>query len=711
MAPPNMDNPHPVKRPRVGERTLLACGGCKQKKLKCDGQVPRCQNCSKNGRECLVEDPATGLFRPRDYMQSLEARVAYLEGLLQQVRPDVALDHLAGLEKAHGNLSPSAPIPEMPQPSALRNGERAPIVSDADAAERHQHDASLDVEDPADQLSADVALLCLTTASKEPHYFGPSSAVSFSRVVSAAMNLPKKVGGSQASGINFSHGNSSWELATPFPISFPSAPLGTTLSQAYFNNIHPQYPFLHRPTFRFWEELCFKADSTGNLSLAGDIAQFFVWMVYAIASLALGPTHYDTAESYYNMALAHQPSVLELDGIESIQSLLCCAVYSIRSPAGGSLWKLSGLAIRYSIELGYHRSASTYRKNSNPLIAEMSNRCFWVAYDIDRVASFILGRPVGIPDDCIDAELPLDINDEHINALGLLQSPRASPDEPPTNMTGAIHVIKLRRLWSKIGNSIYPAITKCSPSQEVAKKPLIDQLAKELESWHAEIPQSPDTAGLDPLSVFASREWFKLAYDHSVLLLYRYWITHKPPPGEEESVEHALETCSQKAKEICLLYRRLFQYQSMQFTWGSLHILFLGGLTYLYCIWKSARVRQAAKKMDVINTCMACNTALVIIAERWSKATPYRDIFEVLSEKTIGLVCGDEWRPHGNSAVPPTSHSGEAVDSQPLEDWIMELGASDMPTESEWFVQQLLQGMRNTQTDIATEAPPTSLDM
>ncbi|RSL43369.1 hypothetical protein CEP54_015117 [Fusarium duplospermum] len=661
--------------------------------------------------QCLVEDPATGLFRPRDHMQSLEARVAYLEGLLQQVRPDVALDHLAGLEKPHGDLSPSATFPELPRPSTLRNDGREPIISDADAAEGHQHDASLDPEDPADQLSADVALLCLTTASKEPHYFGPSSAVSFSRVVSAAMNLPKKVGGSQASLINFSHGNSSWEMATPFPISFPSSPLGTTLSQAYFNNIHPQYPFLHRPTFRFWEELCFKADSTGNLSLAGDIAQFFVWMVYAIASLALGPTHYDTAESYYSMALAHQPSVLELDGIESIQSLLCCAVYSIRSPAGGSLWKLSGLAIRYSIELGYHRSASTYRKNSNPLIAEMSKRCFWVAYDIDRVASFILGRPVGIPDDCIDAELPLDINDEQINALGLLQSPRASPDEPPTNMTGAIHVIKLRRLWSKIGNSIYPTITKCSLIQEVAKKPLIDQLDKELENWHAEIPQPPDTAGLDPLSVFASREWFKLAYDHSVLLLYRYWITHKPPPGEEESVEHALETCSQKAREICLLYRRLFQYQSMQFTWGSLHILFLGGLTYLYCIWKSARVRQAAKKMDVINTCMACNTALVIIAERWSKATPYRDIFEVLSEKTIGLVCGDEWRPQGgNSAVLPTSHLG-AVDSQPLEDWIMELGASDMPTESEWFVQQLLQGMRNTQTDITAEVPPTSLDM
>lgn len=39
------------------------------------------------------------------------------------------------------------------------------------------------------------------------------------------------------------------------------------------------------------------------------------------------------------------------------------------------------------------------------LTKEMSKRCFWVAYDIDRVAASILGRPVGIPDEAIDVEV------------------------------------------------------------------------------------------------------------------------------------------------------------------------------------------------------------------------------------------------------------------------------------------------------------------
>jgi hypothetical protein len=68
------------------------------------------------------------------------------------------------------------------------------------------------------------------------------------------------------------------------------------------------------------------------------------------------------------------------------------------------------MAIRNCIELGYHRSAETYRRNADTLTKEMSKRCFWVAYDIDRVAAFRLGRPVGIPDESIDVEVHLKLS-------------------------------------------------------------------------------------------------------------------------------------------------------------------------------------------------------------------------------------------------------------------------------------------------------------
>jgi hypothetical protein len=67
--------------------------------------------------------------------------------------------------------------------------------------------------------------------------------------------------------------------------------------------------------------------------------------------------------------------------------------------------KISGMAMRHCIELGYHRSTERYRNSVDSLTKEISKRCFWVAYDIDRVASFILGRPASISDNAIDVEV------------------------------------------------------------------------------------------------------------------------------------------------------------------------------------------------------------------------------------------------------------------------------------------------------------------
>ncbi|KAJ8117059.1 hypothetical protein OPT61_g1659 [Boeremia exigua] len=554
-----------------------------------------------------------------NYLKSLEARVAYLEGLLQESRPDVASDHLEGFDGASGyqnQIFGSNRQPHMQTGTIdfLAFGNSSPL-GDVD-------------EGNGDDLSSEVALLCLSAAGREPHYFGPSCAVSFSRIVSTAMGLSKRQGSSQ-------HSVAGPERADPevhrtVSAGFPSASLAATLSQAYFKNIHSQYPFLHKPTFRTWEEKCFAAHASGDLNSAGDIALFFVLMVYAIGSLALGPTHCDSAEAYYAMALDHQESVLDLDGLESIQSILCCAVYSIRSPVGVSLWKVSGMAIRHCIELGYHRSVTKFRPNVDPLAAEMSRRCFWVAYDIDRVAAFILGRPMGIPDDSIDVEMPMDLQDDHITKEGLAKQPR-SADEPSTTMTGAIHVIKLRRLWSKFANTLYPTTTQRTPSQSTTWQVLAGDLRQELEEWYSAVPEPVDHSSSSTLSVFASKAWFQLAYDHSILLLYRHYITLPPPPGEEESVARAFEECAHRS-------------------------------------------------------------------QRFKQATTYRDTFEALSEKTIKMICND------TSGSPDTSRN---VHNDPTsignfqsavsQDWILGLTDMAMPLESEWFVQELVQGMREVQ--------------
>lgn len=102
-------------------------------------------------------------------------------------------------------------------------------------------------------------------------YFGPST-VCFSRSVSTVMGIATR---SKESGpLRFAGNNgSSMRFHSP---SFPG-----NLSQTYFENIHPQYPILHKPTFQKWEDHYMRANMEGGQTLVDESSLFFVLMVRA----------------------------------------------------------------------------------------------------------------------------------------------------------------------------------------------------------------------------------------------------------------------------------------------------------------------------------------------------------------------------------------------------------------------------------------------
>ena len=256
-------------------------------------------------------------------------------------------------------------------------------------------------------------------------------------------------------------------------------------------------------------------------------------------------------------------------------------------------------------------------------------------------------------------------------------------------------MIKLRQLWSKLSTQLYSDSSGRADRAGPISGLSIEELRKELEDWRSSVPQSVNYPGANPVSVFASHEWFHLAYNHSVLLLYRQYLTggndtlsQTRDPGV---INRAFEECYARARDTCKLYRKLYQSPTIQFTWGSLHMLFLAGLTYLYCLWRSESIREAARQSDVVETCMACQTVLVIVGERWQVATSYRDLFEMLSKRTINMICDNAVK-----AVPNTSDARSVPDSDnspsgaaPLQDWFQGM---EVPPESEWLVQELFHG-------------------
>lgn len=134
-----------------------------------------------------------------------------------------------------------------------------------------------------DQTVDDVSsleLLFLRSAGAEPHFFGASSAYSFTKMFSASLRAVRKQGpGLTMSGI-MDKTCQARPLPTPAPL--PNRAIVTMLTTAYFEQIHPQFPFLHRPTYQNWEEEVLAASEAGTTP--NPVSAFFVFAVSEASS-------------------------------------------------------------------------------------------------------------------------------------------------------------------------------------------------------------------------------------------------------------------------------------------------------------------------------------------------------------------------------------------------------------------------------------------
>ncbi|CAH0021252.1 unnamed protein product [Clonostachys rhizophaga] len=208
--------------------------------------------------ECLVEDNATGQPRPRNYVQELERKIAHLQGVLSQAGPGHNVQQSSCNGEASCNLQTQTQANDLP------------LEYDTPRVSASPHE-----QEPPDKLSNDVAWLCVKTAGQDSEYLGPTSAVSLARVVSSAMKLPK---GGGSAGYDEGIGSTRTHTVPAHRVNgITSAPAShrAMLATVYLENIHPQYPFLHWPTFEEWQNV---STETG-FSESRAVPSFFLCMV------------------------------------------------------------------------------------------------------------------------------------------------------------------------------------------------------------------------------------------------------------------------------------------------------------------------------------------------------------------------------------------------------------------------------------------------
>jgi hypothetical protein len=332
--------------------------------------------------------------------------------------------------------------------------------------------------------------------------------------------------------------------------------------------------------------------------------------------------------------------ILEQHNLATVQFLVLLAIHGQRSPYGAGAWSQIRYALTTCVELGLHRVRTMNAPSQNAREVEIRRRVFWACYCQDRTTSLLLGRTFGIADRDINVELP-----SASAEFWDLTSPGSPPPESDSggqlwsNILPFIHIVKLRKLQSKIHRTVFrvdkdiPSTGSREEREKLDRK--IASICTELDEWAAQTPNPPRdsrciTWMYDPENTYHhdSRDFFTLQYHKTILSLFTALL-----PTLATS-DPRFTSCARSASRVCTAYKRLNQQKTLSYTITALHSCFIAGLTLVYCLWRDSTLFS----YQALEAVRACSLCLTIFGEKWPGAVKYRDIFDALSASLFKAI-------------------------------------------------------------------------
>jgi hypothetical protein len=353
----------------------------------------------------------------------------------------------------------------------------------------------------------------------------------------------------------------------------------------------------------------------------------------------------------------------------ALQAILLLCQYRMLSAlyeTSASLWHLVGMATRMCFELGMHRE-STYKTSQQSQsgdfrdldeASEIKRRCFWSIFALDRIASITLGRPLAINLDDIDTELP---------QVGQVQG--TSPDAPllssdtfdspqwQSRTAIFVHITRYRAICGKILSSLHN-VTRSRIDSGYDYTNVREGFRQELETWYRDIDILPLVDSGVPKSQdrssFRSRNWYRMLFHNAILMLYR------PSSTFQDSLQTSpiLLRIFESAQQSIAAYAYLHGTRKINYSWVTLHAVFIAGLSYIYAVrshfqtrrlqltWNTgqsgansgAHLPSDPSVMTIVNDTRACSTVLVAVSERWTSARNCHVVFGRLSDAILADV-------------------------------------------------------------------------
>ncbi|KAH8884943.1 hypothetical protein GQ53DRAFT_374980 [Thozetella sp. PMI_491] len=278
---------------------------------------------------------------------------------------------------------------------------------------------------------------------------------------------------------------------------------------------------------------------------------------------------------------------------------------------------MTGLAVKLCISFGLHRRACTSRFG---IRSELDKRLFWTCYILDRDVTFTMGRPPSICDHDIDIQLPLDVNEDSIRPdefRNAMARDPGLPADPPTTLTRFIHLVRLKRIGSRIQHTIY-RVDRPIDSSENKEEAFLQQI----EDWRERIPKKHQEEG--PNNLLHN---YMAQYHSCIRFLLFARLT------EETVNPRFFEMGVQACIGVCKAFKRVHQQCITNlYTPMTTMSLFLAGFTLLYCHWRSPEAMAMSLVHDALTDCAIM---LYVMTERWRPAEKYRKAFECLKQLIV----------------------------------------------------------------------------
>jgi hypothetical protein len=308
------------------------------------------------------------------------------------------------------------------------------------------------------------------------------------------------------------------------------------------------------------------------------------------------------------------------------------------------------------------------------------------------VVSITLGRPLAIHLEDVDLALP-DCGNARFSNSPQMDEMTLPKEQLQTAVF--VHITRYRILCGTIMVSLHRSRHSSNEHSALAAQ---TELANELEEWRSKT----NTLNLNSYSSHGSRrssfltfDWYELLYHNALLMLYR------PSPALPLTSSRALVAVPiiyGAAKQAISFYSHLHSLRRLNYTWITLHSVFMAGLSFVYAAGGHFRAKKTSRDqhqesamlkadpsiLEIVNISRSCSNALVAVSERWKVPLYCHRVFDRLSDAVLKDAV-DYHVSRGVATCPQPAPSPPLLDNPPPV-IVPSHFTMDGPTPSGWSI-------------------------